>query len=405
MFGSKRGYTLPLTIVILLIIGFLSFSFYDMVKRERMESFRRYGSAYASLEFESAANYAFYRMATAKEPWRTDSLRHSSKDGKIQFIIRQVQDGAFARLTVCNRDSSKTFSSVTGYIPKARPALVVTAPQTSVALVGDARVEGGTALKSGRINYSTNYKNRASKDAFYDTAFVGDTLPYFDTLKYYPELSRKSFDTTFNRQSCIFDGTDALPEELRCATVVMQGDSRCNECRISADRIFIRGRSSLTKANVIARTISFKDSATAGGFFLARDSMEIDLKLEQKSKVWFSVQGQRKTETEYVGKLSVQKLKATNAALLFLGDNWDETQKGIPVEITDKVDVTGTLVANGVVDFRGKLKGHMTVSNFSFYEGETLWRGFLKNGQIKGDTAVHILLPDIIHFGGDPSYE
>ena len=110
MFGSKRGYTLPLTIVILLIIGFLSFSFYDMVKRERMESFRRYGSAYASLEFESAANYAFYRMATAKEPWRTDSLRHSSKDGKIQFIIRQVQDGAFASLTVCNRDSSKTFS-------------------------------------------------------------------------------------------------------------------------------------------------------------------------------------------------------------------------------------------------------------------------------------------------------
>lgn len=405
MFGSKSGYTLPLTIVILLIIGILSFSFYDMVKRERMDSFRRYRSAYASLEFESAANYAFYRMAIAKEPWRTDSLRYSSKDGHIQFLIKQEQDGAFARLTVSNRDSSKSFSTVTGYIPKARPALVVTASNASVALAGDAKIEGGIALKLGRVNYSTNYKNRASKDAFYDTAFVGDSHPYFDTLKYYPELSRNSFDTTFKKQSCIFDGTDALPEYLRCATVVMQGDSKCNACRISADRIFIRGRSTLNKANVIARTISLRDSAITGGFFLARDSMEIDLKLEQKNKVWYSVQGQKKTDTDYIGKLSVQKLNAANAALMFLGDNWDETLKGIPVEITDKVKITGVLIANGVVDFRGKLKGHMTVSNFSFYEGETLWRGFLKNGQIKGDTAVHILLPDIIHFGGDPSYE
>ena len=89
MFGSKQGYTLPLTITILLVIGYLSFSFYEMVKRERMESFRRYKDVQSTLELESATNYAFYRMSTAKEPWRTDSLLHTSKDGKIKFFIKK----------------------------------------------------------------------------------------------------------------------------------------------------------------------------------------------------------------------------------------------------------------------------------------------------------------------------
>lgn len=405
MLGSKRGYTLPLTITILFVIGILSVSFYDMVKRERQESFRRYKDAQSTLELESAANYAFYRMSTAKEPWRTDSLLHTSKDGKIKFHIRHVQDGPFARLSALDQDSTKVFTATTGFVPQNRPALVLSASQSSIALVGNARIEGGTALKQGRVSYSTNYKNRAGKDAFYDTVYVGDTLPYFKELRYYPELSRKSFDNKFDRQSCVFDGTDKIHGELRCSMVVMQGDTKCDRCRIIADRLFIRGRSSLNKANVIARTISLKDSVFASGTFFAQDSMEVDLKLPQNNPEWFIVQGQKSSDVDYIGYMSIQRLKASKAAILFYGDNWDESLKASPVEISENADITGTVVVNGVVDFKGKLKGSMTVHNFAFYEGETLWRGFLKGGQIKGDTSVHVMLPDVVYFGGDPSYE
>lgn len=405
MFGSKQGYTLPLTIVILLVIGYLSFSFYEMVKRERMESFRRYKDVQSTLELESAANYAFYRMSIAKEPWRTDSLLHTSKDGNIKFFIRHVQDGPFARLTALNQDSTKVFSATTGFVPQNRPALVLSASQSSIALVGNARIEGGTALKQGRVSYSTHYKNRAGKDAFYDTVFVSDTLPYFKDSRYYPELSRNSFEKKFDKQSCVFDGTDKISGELKCSMVIMQGDARCDHCRIIADRLFIRGRSSLNKANVIARTISLKDSVFANGTFFAQDSMEVDLKLPQNNPVWFVVQGKKSSDVDYIGYMSIQRLKASQAAILFYGDNWDESLKASPVEISENADITGSIVINGVVDFKGKLKGNMTVHNFAFYEGETLWRGFLKGGQIKGDTSVHVMLPDVIQFGGVPSYE
>lgn len=144
---------------------------------------------------------------------------------RINFILvsRHFQDGAFARLEVHNSDSSKTLSVHTGFIPKSRPALVLTASNSSIALVGNARIEGGTALKQGRVSYSTNYKMRATKEAFYDTVFVSDTLPYFKELKYYPELSRNSFEKKFDKQSCVFDGTDKISSELKCSMVVMQG--------------------------------------------------------------------------------------------------------------------------------------------------------------------------------------
>lgn len=133
--------------------------------------------------------------------------------------------------------------------------------------------------------------------------------------------------------------------------------------------------------------------------------MEVDLKLPQTSPVWFVVQGQKSSDVDYIGYMSIQRLNASKAAILFYGDNWDESLKASPVEISENTDITGTVVVNGVVDFKGKLKGNMTVHNFSFYEGETLWRGFLKGGQIKGDTSVHVMLPDVIQFGGVPSYE
>lgn len=405
MSGSKQGYTLPLTITILLVIGYLSCSFYEMVKRERLESFRRYKEVQSILELESATNYAFYRMSSENEPWRTDSLQHISKDGKIKFFIKHVQEGPFARLTALNHDSTKVFSVFTGFIPHNRPALVLSASQSSIALVGNARIEGGTALKQGRISYSTHYKNRANRDAFYDTVYVSDTLPCFKKLKYYSELSRRSFDNKFDQQSCVFDGAEKIPLKLKCSMVIMQGNAQCDHCKIIADRIFIRGRSSLNKAHVIARTISLKDSAFAGGSFFARDSMEIDLKLPQKDPVWFIVQGNKDSNIDYVGYLNIKRLKANMAAIIFFGDNWDESLRAPPIEISKNTDITGTIAINGIVDFRGKLKGNMTIHNFAFYEGETLWRGFLKDGQIKGDTSVHMMLPDIVQFGGDSSYD
>ena len=58
-----------------------------------------------------------------------------------------------------------------------------------------------------------------------------------------------------------------------------------------------------------------------------------------------------------------------------------------------------------MVDFSGKLTGQMIAYHLGFYEGETLWRGFFRNGKIKSDTTVHTFLPDIIYLGGEASYE
>lgn len=361
------------------------------------------------LELESAANYAFYRMSHADEPWRTDSLKHIVHNNHISFFISHKQDGAFARLTAFNKDSSRSLSVITGYIPSHRPALVVTASQTSISIVGDAQIKGGTAVRSGSVSYSSHYKMRAHKNAFYDTVFSGENHSYYDTLSFFPELSRRSFDNIvqkhFQNKSCILDGTDVINGELNCELVIFQGDSKCNKCRIQADRIYIRERSSLIKTNVVARTISLTENSRVDGTFFARDTIVVNQTLKQTGKVNLILQGHRETETNYVGKISLLKFKANNSAVIFLGDNWDDTLRGISVEVTDQVNFRGTLIANGIVDFRGKLQGYMTVSTFGFYDGITYWPGFLKDGQITGDTTVKVLLPDIVHFGGEPSYE
>ena len=117
------------------------------------------------------------------------------------------------------------------------------------------------------------------------------------------------------------------------------------------------------------------------------------------------VQGRKTGDAEYSGSLMIDKLTAEKALILFLGDNWDETMKGISVIAGEEVDVKGTIISNGLIDFRGKLTGQMIAYYLGFYEGETLWRGFFRGGQIKGDTAVHTFLPDIVYLGGEASYE
>ena len=402
---DKRGFTLPLTIAILVIIGFLVSSFYTMVKNERIESARRFSDAQATLELESGVNYAFFHMQAERKPWRTDSLQHSNKDENIRFSLSQVQDGAFAMLNVFNHDSSRHFTARTGFIPTSRPALTLLAPQANISLVGDACIEGGTALMNGSVSYSSHYKMRAEKDAFYDTVFVGDTLPYFDTLRFYPEISRKQFTEKFPKERCVFDGTEAVPTELTCRVVTMQGDSRCNRCKIVAEKIFLRERASFTKANIIARTISIKDSVLLSGTFFAQDSLEVSARRKQENTINFVVQGRKIGDVDYTGTIIISDLKADKVLVLFMGDNWDETMKGIPITISENVNIKGSVISRGMVDFRGKLTGQMIAYHLGFYEGETLWRGFFRNGQIKSDTTVHTFLPDIIYLGGEASYE
>lgn len=403
--SKKRGFTLPLTIAILVIIGFLVSSFYTMVKNERIESFRRFSDAQAILELESGVNYAFYRMQNEHKPWRTDYLQHVSNDGNIHFSISQLQDGAFASLKVFNHDSSRHFETHTGFIPSQRPALTLLAAQANLSFVGNAHVEGGIAVQNGGVSYSSHYKMRAEKDAFFDTVYVGDTLPYFDTLKFYPEFTRKQFAKIFEKDRCLFDGTENVPQYLNCRIVTMQGDSRCNNCKVLADKVFIRGRANTTNANIIARTISLKDSVLLSGTFFAQDTLEVSLNKNQDNLVNLILQGQKTGDTEYTGIINIDKLNANNILILFMGDNWDETMKGIPVTIGEQVEIRGDIISRGMVNFSGKLTGQLIAYHFGFYEEETLWRGFFRNGRIKSDTSVHTLLPDIIYLGGEASYE
>lgn len=403
--SNKRGFTLPLTIAILVIIGFLVSTFYTMVKNERMESFRRFSDAQATLELESGVNYAFYRMQNEHKPWRTDSLLHTSNDSSVHFALSQMQDGAFASLKVFNHDSSQHFTTHTGFIPPNRPALTLLAAQANVSLVGKSRIEGGTALMNGTVSYSSHYKMRAEKEAFFDTVYVGDSLPYFDTLRFYPEISRMQFIEKFEKERCVFDGRDVVPDSISCKVVTMQGDSRCNRCKIIADKVFLRARANTLKANILARTITLKDSVLLSGTFFAQDSLEVSLKRKQESTINLVVQGRKTGDVEYSGSLMIDKLTAEKALILFLGDNWDETMKGISVIAGEEVDVKGTIISNGLIDFRGKLTGQMIAYYLGFYEGETLWRGFFRGGQIKGDTTVHTFLPDIVYLGGEASYE
>lgn len=407
--GNKQGFTLPLTIVLLVFISYLIFSLYGMVKQERTESFRRYKKAEANLELESGINYAFYRMQNESKPWRTDSLQHSSTNGQINFTLSQIQNGAYAKLRVFNHDSSESFSVFTGFVPPTYPALTVLVKQTNISLVGDARIEGGSAIQNGNISYSSHYKMRAGANAFYDTVFVGEFQPYFKTLKFYSELSRKQFTNQFEKERCIFDGNEtignATGDSTYCQTLIMQGNSRCDNCTIHADRVFIREKALLQNANVIARTISLKDSAKISGTFFAQDSLEISLDKEQPKPIKLLVQGKKNGEVSYTGNLNIQKLKASDALVIFIGDNWDENMRGIPVNVSESVDIHGAFISKGTVDFRGKLNGMMIVYNFGFYESNTLWRGFFRNGQIKGDSTYHPFLPDIVFLGGEASYE
>ena len=130
----------------------------------------------------------------------------------------------------------------------------------------------------------------------------------------------------------------------------MQGDSRCNRCKVIADKIFLRERASTLKSNIVARTISLKDSVLLSGTFFAQDTLDVSLKRKQENQINLIVQGRKTGDVEYTGSLTIDKFNANKALILFIGDNWDETMKGIPVTIGEQVEIRGDIISRGMVD-------------------------------------------------------
>ena len=72
-----------------------------------MESFRWFQKDQNELSMETALDYAFYRMESEKDPWRTDSLSYTTNMGNIRFNMGHTQDGLFSKITVFNLDTTK----------------------------------------------------------------------------------------------------------------------------------------------------------------------------------------------------------------------------------------------------------------------------------------------------------
>jgi len=402
----KNGFTMAVTMVLLSILGILSLTIYGMVKAERIESFRRFQKSQDELSFETAMDYGFYRMESEKAPWRTDSLSYATSMGNIKFNISHKQDGLFSKITVFNPDSTKIGVDKEihpGFIQPPLPAITLLAPNADIALVGDAQIRGGVALKNGRISYSTHYKMPATKNAFADSIRYDSTFPYFDSIGIFPELTRNIFVQSFEKNRCTFDATDIVPPELSCKTVVLRGDSKCNKCKIIADRLFITERSNLQKVNIISRTISMTQQALVSGAFLAQDSLEVNLSKPQGDALWLALQGRKTGDADYSGHMDIQRLSASNATIIYLADNWDETLRSQPVKIGQNTEIKGAIISKGSMDMQGKLQGALMAWSFAFYEGQTLWNGFLRNAKITKDTTLQVLTPDIVQIGKEAS--
>lgn len=403
----KNGFTITVTMVLLSILGIMAMTIYGMVKAERLESFRRYQKYQDELSIETAMDYCFYRMENEKNPWRTDSLNYSTHLGNIKFSMSHKQDGLFSKITIFSSDSMKNGKKNEfhpGITLPPLPAITLLAPNADIALAGDAQIKGGIALKNGRVSYSTHYKMLATKNSFVDTIRYGADYPYFDSIAFFPELTRNIFTQNFANERCTYDATDNLPPELSCKTVVLRGDSKCNSCKIIADRLFITERSNLQKANIISRTISIKQQALVSGTFLAQDTLEVNLSKPQADALWFALQGRKTSDIEYSGYMDIQRLNASNVTVIYLADNWDETLRSTPVKIGQNVDLKGAIISRGSIDMQGKLQGYLVVWSFAFYDDNTLWNDFLRNAKITNDTTLHISTPDIVQIGKEAVY-
>ncbi len=401
----KNGYTLPLAMVILLIAGNIGLAIFTMIKSERIESFHRYVKSQAELDIESALDYSLVKIQSSKEPWRTDSLAYQSTDGNIRFSLSHKQKGAYALLDIFSKDSLEESSVYSGFVQANLPAVTVLSKNATLALAQGSKIKGGIAIPGGQVNYSSHYKMMADKSTSYDTVFSEKVFTLFDSLQYFPQNTRDQFDSVFKKRLCEFDAKDRIPNDLVCKKVIVQGDALCDRCSINAESIKIIGNSIFKKASIKARTAELGENASISGVVFVQDTLSVNLRKEQELPLKLILQGRKTGPAEYTGTMDIEKLRAKNALIMFVGDNWDETMPNVPVRISDKCNIVGNLVSKGTVNFQGTLKGSAIVWDFGFDEGGTRWRNFLRKASFERDSTITILMPDIFHMGGDASYE
>ena len=411
--GCSGGFTLPLALVILAVMGNIALVIFSMVKSERVESFRRYTKIQAELNIESGIDFALNKMETESSPWRTDSLHYISPDSSVTFTLSHFQDGIYSKLSIVPRDSSqKTATGIAspwiaraGFRRPPLPAIIVLSRRSNFAIAQGTRIKGGIAVAEGSVSYSMHYLMMADRETYYDTVFTDTNFTLFDSLRYFPELSRNQFDSLYKKDLCEFDARDEIPQTLSCRNVIVQGDAHCEKCSIRAEKIRIRGNSVFKKADIRANKISATEYAELSGTFFARDSVFVELERTQDAPLTIALQGRKSGPFEYSGSLDLEKLSAGNVQLLFIGDNWEESLPGIPVRISEKSNLKGIVVSMGTTDFQGHLKGTLVTYNFGFIEGGTHWKNFVRHAKIENDSTASYFLPDMLHLGGLATYE
>lgn len=403
---NKKGIVIPLVLGILLILGFLANSFYQMVLTEKNEEWRRYQKTQAEFSILSGIEYTSKKIKQSKEPWRTSELKHASSDSAVVFSVAVEQEGSFGIAKVKSNKPEDSLVFRIGYLLKNKQAFTLLDPSASIALAGNASIDGNVAMHHPRVEKSTHYKMPATSLATFKGDTIGENNPLWDSIAFYPENTRNFINAKRNipKNKCLFDAKDVLSGDYYCKSIVIQGDANCISCRLFAEKIIVRGRSNLKKALLTANTIQLEEEALISGEVLARDTITINLEKKQIGKTVYTLLGQKKGPVEYVGHINMIRFEG-EALVLYLGDHWDSSLPGQSVSIKEAVKLRGLVIVNGNIEIQGEVRGGVVASYLGFEESGTFWRGFLKNGKIISDTSITILVPDAFRMRGELTYE
>lgn len=409
---KKRGIALPLTLTVILVLGIFAGSFYEMVASEKREVARRHAKTQAYFSALSALEYASYRMQENNEPWRSKGVDHANADSSITFTLSATQNGVYSQLKAegmakyGRHDIKKKLDARAGYWIKGLPVLTLLDINAGVSLAGTSRIEGDVALRNGKVEKSTHYKMPASSSAEHVGKVFNDTWPLWDSIAFYPRFSGRALELQLENlgdKKCTFDGRDTIKGLHVCKNILIQGEAFCDSCTLIAEHIQIRGNASMKNGFFAAGTISASERVQLSGQLLARDTLSADLEITQHEYVTLAVQGHKTGAVEYVGRMDIPRFRG-KALLLYQGENWDASLKGISVSLGSKVKIDGLVLVHGFLDIQGLVQGSVVAWNLAFEEESTIWQGYLKNAQIVQDTSLVTLVPDVWRIGGVAGY-
>ena len=409
---NRRGAVLVIVLAVMLVLGLLGGSFYGMVASERQEVARRHAKSQAELSAYSALEFALLQMRNTHGPWRSQHLNHQAIASNVHFDLASSQNGAFATLsatgwsTLGHAKVSKNVLALSGFRAKALPSLTLLDPNASISLAGKSVVEGSVALQRGRVERSTHYKMPAASTARFTGELLGENWPLWDSVATFPETTSSWLEDRLGKSKkfCSWDAKDTLRGEIHCGKAVLRGDAFCDSCMLFADTITVSGNASFAQALLGAYHIDLNGQGQADGQFLARDSLEIDLKTPQNGHAVFLVIGRKTGPSNYSGHIVIQKLQG-RAMVLFLGENWDASLPGVSVSIKEDASLQGIILAHGTLEMKGAIVGAIVAWNLAFEEGGTLWQGFLKDALVRQDTSTAYMIPDSWFLGGEAVYE